>query len=85
MAALEVLIIAVIIGIIAGWLAGLIMKGHGFGLVMNAVLGVIGSFVGSFAFDLVGLHATSFLGNIVKATVGAVIVLAIANFIRSRR
>jgi uncharacterized membrane protein YeaQ/YmgE (transglycosylase-associated protein family) len=61
------------------------MKGHGFGLVMNAVLGVVGSFVGSFAFDLVGLHATNLLGNIVKATVGAVIVLAIANFIRSRR
>jgi uncharacterized membrane protein YeaQ/YmgE (transglycosylase-associated protein family) len=85
MAGLELLIIAVIVGIIAGWLAGLIMKGHGFGLVMNAALGIIGSFVGSFAFDLVGLHATNLLGNIVKATVGAVIVLAIANFIRSRR
>ena len=69
------LIIFLIIGAVAGWLAGLIMKGDGFGLLGNIVVGVIGAVVGGFLFGLLGLAAGGLIGSIVTATVGAVVLL----------
>jgi uncharacterized membrane protein YeaQ/YmgE (transglycosylase-associated protein family) len=66
-----------IIGIVAGWLAGKIMRGGGFGLVGDLVVGVIGAFVGGFLANLLGLHAYGLVGAIVTATVGAVALLAV--------
>jgi uncharacterized membrane protein YeaQ/YmgE (transglycosylase-associated protein family) len=62
-----------IIGIVAGWLAGQIMRGEGYGLIGNMVMGVIGAFVGGFLFGLVGLSAHGFVGSLIAATVGAVV------------
>jgi uncharacterized membrane protein YeaQ/YmgE (transglycosylase-associated protein family) len=66
-----------IIGIIAGWLAGNIMKGGGFGLIGDLVVGVIGSFVGGYVFSFFGLSAYGTIGEIIMATVGAVVLLAV--------
>ncbi|HEY7866979.1 MAG TPA: GlsB/YeaQ/YmgE family stress response membrane protein [Psychromonas sp.] len=77
------LIAFLIIGSVAGWLAGQLTKGSGFGLIGNIAIGVVGSFVGGFTFRLLGLHSGSFLGSIVTATVGAVILLYIVRVAKS--
>lgn len=64
---------ALIAGGIAGWLAGKVTKGSGFGAVKNIVLGIIGGFVGGFALGLLQLSPTGFIGDIVAATTGAVL------------
>jgi uncharacterized membrane protein YeaQ/YmgE (transglycosylase-associated protein family) len=71
-----------IIGLIAGWLAGQFMKGGGFGLVGNLVVGVIGALVGGFLFRLFGLSAYGLIGNLVVATVGAVVLLALIRVVK---
>ncbi|RBP77949.1 GlsB/YeaQ/YmgE family stress response membrane protein [Marinomonas rhizomae] len=71
------------IGALAGWLAGQLVKGGGFGLIGNIVIGVVGSFVGGFAFQLLGLYSGSFLGSLVTATVGAVILLYVVRLAKS--
>jgi uncharacterized membrane protein YeaQ/YmgE (transglycosylase-associated protein family) len=73
-----------IIGLIAGWLAGKITKGSGFGLVGDLVIGVIGALVGGFLFGLLGLSATNFIGSIITALVGAIVLLAIAGWIKKK-
>ena len=65
-----------IIGGLAGWLAGLIMKGKGFGLVGNIIIGVLGAVLGGLLFGLLGLSATGTIGSLVTATVGAVVLFA---------
>ena len=72
-------IIFLLIGTLSGFLAGKIMKGSGYGLLGNLIIGVIGSFVGGFLFRLVGLSATSLIGQIIAAVVGAVILLWLIN------
>lgn len=64
-----------IIGVIAGWLAGQISKGSGFGLVGDMVVGVIGAFLGGFLFNLIGINAYGTIGSIIVATIGAVVFL----------
>jgi uncharacterized membrane protein YeaQ/YmgE (transglycosylase-associated protein family) len=71
-----------IIGIVAGWLAGQFMKGAGFGLVGNLVVGVLGAFVGGLLFSALGLSAYGTLGAVVTATVGAVVLLAIVGALK---
>ncbi len=80
---LESLLIFLIIGAIAGWLAGLIVKGYGFGLLGNMVVGVIGSFVGGWLFGRFGvMHGSGYLGALVGATVGAVVLLLLIRLVR---
>ncbi len=69
------LIYWIVVGLIAGWLAGKVMKGRGYGLVVDIVLGILGGIVGGFVFSLLGLHAGTTLGQIVVAFVGAVILV----------
>jgi uncharacterized membrane protein YeaQ/YmgE (transglycosylase-associated protein family) len=76
------LIIFLIIGAVAGWLAGLIMKGRGFGLLGNIIVGIIGAVVGGFLFGLLGLAAGGLIGSIVTATVGAVVLLFLIGLIK---
>ena len=68
-----------LIGIAAGWLAGQIMKGGGFGLIGDLIVGVIGALVGGFLFGLFGLSADGRLGSLVTATVGAIALLRVIN------
>ena len=72
------------IGLIAGWIAEKVMKRNQ-GLLTNLVVGVIGAYIGAFLFSIFGLHATSFIGAVIVATAGAIVLLAIVGWIRGRR
>jgi len=73
----------IIIGGIAGWLAGNIMKGGGFGLVMNIVLGIIGAVVGGWVFGLLGMSSDGgLLGSLATALVGAILILYVGRLIK---
>ncbi|WP_298864016.1 GlsB/YeaQ/YmgE family stress response membrane protein [uncultured Gimesia sp.] len=73
------IIIFLIIGAIAGWLAGTLMKGGSFGLLGNIIVGVLGAVVGGIVFRILGLSAGGFLGETVMATVGAILLLFIVS------
>ena len=72
-----------IVGLIAGWIAEQIMKRE-HGLFINLVVGVIGAYLGAFLFRLLGLTTTGFVGALVVATIGSVVLLAIVGAVRSR-
>ncbi len=72
----------IIIGIAAGWLAGQVMKGGGFGILGDLVVGVIGALLGGFLFGLLGLTATGLLGSLITATVGAIVLLALLRLVK---
>ncbi len=71
-----------IIGLIAGWLAGQIMKGRGFGLVGNLIVGVIGALLGGLLFGILGMSTTNILGSLVTAVIGAVVLLFIVGKVK---
>jgi uncharacterized membrane protein YeaQ/YmgE (transglycosylase-associated protein family) len=72
----------ILIGAVAGWLAGKIMKGGGFGLLGNIIIGIIGAFVGGFLFGLLGITAGGIIGSIVMATIGAVVLLYLVKLVK---
>ena len=72
----------IVIGAIAGWLAGLIVKGYGFGLIGNIVVGIVGAAIAGFLAPRLGLYTASTAGNIVAATVGALILLLLVGLFR---
>ncbi|MGA2059617.1 MAG: GlsB/YeaQ/YmgE family stress response membrane protein [Thermoguttaceae bacterium] len=72
----------ILIGIAAGWLAGQVMKGGGFGLLGDLVVGVIGALLGGFLFGLLGLTATGLLGSLITATFGAIVLLALLRLVK---
>lgn len=72
----------IIIGIVAGWLAGQIMKGGGFGLLGDLIVGVIGALIGGFLFGLLNISAGGLIGSLITATVGAIVLIAILRFFR---
>ncbi len=65
----------IVVGLIAGWLAGLLMKGGGFGLVGDIVVGVLGALLGGFVFQMLGISASGLIGSIIVATAGAVLLI----------
>lgn len=69
------LVWVVLIGILAGWIAGQITKGSGFGLLGDLVVGILGSLLGSFLFGLMGIVAYGLLGRLVLAVIGAIVLL----------
>jgi len=74
----------IIIGGIAGWMAGLIVEGYGFGLLGNIVVGVIGAGIAGLVTPLVGMNIETKLGNIIAATLGAVLLLLVMEGWRRR-
>ena len=72
----------IVIGILAGWLAGKIMRGRGFGLLMDLVIGIVGSLLGGLVFSLLGLYASGLIGSLVVATVGAMMLLYLVRHLR---
>jgi uncharacterized membrane protein YeaQ/YmgE (transglycosylase-associated protein family) len=83
--AAESLIIFLVIGAVAGWLAGVIVRGYGLGLLGNIVVGVIGSFIGGWLFSHFHLvHGGGLTGDVIGATVGAVILLFLIRLVRRR-
>lgn len=75
-------IMFLIIGALAGWLAGNIMKGRGFGVLGNIVVGIVGSFLGGMLFGALGLASFGFIGSLVTATVGAIVLLYLISLIK---
>ncbi len=76
----------IIIGLVAGWLAGVIMPGKGFGLVGDLIIGLVGAFVGGLIVNLVAPDATfGFWGSLLVALIGACILVAILHAIAGRR
>lgn len=72
-----------LIGLIAGWVAGLLVKGGGFGIVGDMVMGVLGAFLGGFLFNSLGLSAGGgMLGSIIVATIGAIVLILLLRLIR---
>jgi uncharacterized membrane protein YeaQ/YmgE (transglycosylase-associated protein family) len=71
-----------LIGLAAGWLAGQITKGGGFGVIGDLVVGVVGAMLGGLLFGLLGLSAAGLLGRLVVATVGAVVLLLLLRLIK---
>ena len=76
------LIIFLAIGAVAGWLAGLLMRGGGFGLLGNIVVGIVGAVVGGFLFGLLGISAGGLVGSLVTAVAGAAFLLLIVGLIK---
>ncbi|MDL2224180.1 GlsB/YeaQ/YmgE family stress response membrane protein [Bacteroidales bacterium OttesenSCG-928-M06] len=77
-------IIYILIGAAAGWVAGLIMKGGGFGFLINAIIGIIGGVLGGWVFGLLGLSINGNWGSFLTSIVGAVILLWIASLFQKR-
>ncbi len=81
--ALESILVILLVGAVAGWLAGLIVKGYGYGLLGNIVVGIVGAFVAGLIFPRLGLSIGSGIaGAIVHATIGAVILLFLIRLIK---
>ncbi len=80
---IETLLIWLVIGAVAGWLAGVIMKGYGFGLVGNIVVGILGSVIGGWLFGTLFVGSPGgLLGAILGATIGAVVLLFLLRLVR---
>jgi uncharacterized membrane protein YeaQ/YmgE (transglycosylase-associated protein family) len=71
-----------IVGALAGWLAGKLMRGHGFGLIADIGIGVVGAILGGFVFEIFGLSSNNLLGSLVTATVGAMLFLVLVRYAR---
>jgi uncharacterized membrane protein YeaQ/YmgE (transglycosylase-associated protein family) len=71
-----------IIGALAGWIAGNLMRGGGFGLLGNIVVGIVGALVGGWVFGLLGIAAGGTLGSLVTAVVGACVLLFIVSLVK---
>lgn len=76
------LVLFILIGGIAGWLAGNLRRGHGFGALGNIIVGIAGSIFGGFIFGLLGISTGSLLGSLITATLGAIALLALIGVIK---
>jgi uncharacterized membrane protein YeaQ/YmgE (transglycosylase-associated protein family) len=71
-----------VIGAIAGWLAGRIVEGYGFGLIGNLVVGILGACVGGLILPRLGIFPASTMGNFIAATLGAVVLLFVIGLLK---
>jgi uncharacterized membrane protein YeaQ/YmgE (transglycosylase-associated protein family) len=73
----------IVVGLIAGWLAGQVMKGGGYGILVDIILGILGGFLGGWLFGLLGIGAGGgMIGSLIVAFVGAVILVAITRLLK---
>ena len=75
----------IIIGMLAGWIAGEVSRGSGFGCIGNILIGLIGSILGGWIFSKLGIFGGGFLYSLAAATVGAVVLVAIARLLSGGR
>lgn len=71
-----------VVGLVAGFLAGAVMKGGGYGLFGNVILGIVGAVLGGVLFGMLGISAYGILGRIVVATVGSIVIIGLARLLR---
>jgi uncharacterized membrane protein YeaQ/YmgE (transglycosylase-associated protein family) len=80
---LETILIWVLVGAVAGWLAGLVVRGFGFGLVGNIIVGILGAVLGGWLLGMAGVSfGMGILGTIITAFIGAVVLLLIARMLK---
>lgn len=72
----------ILIGALAGWIAGKIMKGRGFGVLGNILVGIVGAIIGGFLLALLGLSASGLIGQLVQAVIGAIALLALVGVLK---
>jgi uncharacterized membrane protein YeaQ/YmgE (transglycosylase-associated protein family) len=81
----ESIIVILLVGLVAGWLAGKIVRGAGFGLIGDIVIGIVGAFIGGWLLPRLGIAiGGGFIASIINATIGAVILLLIIGLVRRR-
>jgi uncharacterized membrane protein YeaQ/YmgE (transglycosylase-associated protein family) len=81
----ESLLVILFVGLVAGWLAGQIVRGTGFGIIGDIIVGIIGAFVASWLFPKLGIAlGTGLLREIIDAAIGAIVVLLIVRLLRGR-
>jgi uncharacterized membrane protein YeaQ/YmgE (transglycosylase-associated protein family) len=81
----ESLLVILFVGIVAGWLAGQIVRGAGFGLVGDLIVGVLGAFLASWLFPQLGLHlGTGIVSEIIYSAIGAIVLLLIVRLVSGR-
>ena len=79
----QTLLVFLIVGAVAGWLAGVIVKGHGFGLVGNIIVGIVGAFLAGWLLPMLGIAiGGGIVAAIIDALIGAVILLVMIGFIK---
>lgn len=71
----------IIIGILSGFVAGKLMRGGGFGLIVNLIVGIIGGVLGGWLFSLIGITAGGLIGSLITSVVGAIFLLAIVGLL----
>ncbi|MDX2277254.1 MAG: GlsB/YeaQ/YmgE family stress response membrane protein [Hyphomonadaceae bacterium] len=80
---LETIVIWIVVGALAGWIAGLLVRGFGFGLFGNIIIGIIGAIVGGWLFGVAGIALTTgILNTILTAIIGAVVVLLVVRLLK---
>jgi len=75
----------ILIGLVAGWLGGLIVKGSGSGLLLNIVIGIVGAVIGGWIFSLLGIASTGRWGGFITALVGAIVLLLVVSLFTRKR
>ena len=71
-----------VIGTVAGWLTGKLVRGVGYGILVDLVLGLIGSVIGGWIFGQLGIHSHGLFGSLAAATIGAVLLVALVRLVR---
>ena len=74
-----------LIGLLAGYIAGRLTQGSGFGLIGDLVIGIVGSFLGGFLFGLLGIEAYSLLGRLIMAIIGSVVLIKLMGYLRQHK
>ena len=79
------ILVILLVGLIAGWLAGKIVRGTGFGIIADMCIGIVGALIGSWLLPRVGIHlGVGMVDAIITATVGAVLLLVVLRLVRGR-
>jgi uncharacterized membrane protein YeaQ/YmgE (transglycosylase-associated protein family) len=79
----ESILVIIIVGVVAGWLAGQLVRGAGFGLIGDLVIGIVGAFIGGWLLPKLGIHlGVGIVSSIVNATIGAVVLLLLVRLVR---
>lgn len=77
------IIFFLLIGLLAGWISGSLVRGRGFGILGDIVIGVIGALIGGYLFRALSITAYGFLGSLIMATLGAVVFLLLIRLVKS--
>lgn len=71
----------ILIGLAAGFIAGKLVKGGGFGLIVNLIVGIVGGVLGGWLFSIIGIHTSSIIGSLITSVVGAIVLLWLVGLI----